>query len=324
MASIRQLKIKLGQLHLRGAWILFISCWVTACNRRDAVPANQTTNNDAAPKPKLFQMHGVVKELASDGKTIVIRHEEVTNFMPAMTMPFEVKDRAQLNSIHAGDYVEFEMAVGNDDAWITRIHPAKASQPMTNGSVPKISAELQKQNAAVRLVRDVEPLSIGDALPEYHFTNELGRMISTKDFQGQAFAFTFFFTRCPMPNFCPKLSVNFLETQNLLKTNRLAPSNWHLFSISFDTTNDTPAQLLEYARHHEYDPARWSFLTGDLLDINAIADQFGEEFGHDEGGGITHKLRTVVVDSKGRIHKILTNNEWSGKDLVRELIEASR
>jgi len=175
----------------------------------------------------------------------------------------------------------------------------------------------------VQVVRDVPQLEVGDKLPDYHFTNELGQPISTSQFQGQALAFTFFFTRCPYPNFCPYVSNGFEETQKKLQAMTNAPANWHLLSISFDPEFDTPAALKAYAALREYDPARWDFVTGDLADLTALGSQFGEYFGHDPAGGFNHNLRTVIVDARGRIQRVIQGNTWTSDELVAEMLKAA-
>src|SRR5439155_8600695 len=100
------------------------------------------------------------------GKTVEIRHEAITNYMPAMTMPFEAKNPKELAGLKVGDVVSFRMTVTTTDSWIDQIRKLTAANPMelpTRGNF--------------RLVRDVEPLQIGDPLPEYHFTNEVGQAV---------------------------------------------------------------------------------------------------------------------------------------------------
>src|SRR5205085_3486589 len=99
-------------------------------------------------------------------------------------------------------------------------------------------------------------------LMDYKFTNELGQAVSLSDFRGQALAITFFFTRCPIPDYCPRLSKNFEEASQKLSALPGAPTNWHFLSVSFDTDFDTPAVLRAYAARYHYDPNHWSFVTG--------------------------------------------------------------
>lgn len=270
------------------------------------VPLPSSTNQQT------FEVRGVVTELPADGRSVVIKHEPIPDYMPAMTMPFEVRDTNELSGLQPGDAISFRMIVRSNDAWIERIAKLDAPRP----SVPP-------SRQSLRVVRDVDPLGIGEALPEYHFTNELGQAISTREFLGQPFAFTFFFTRCPYPAFCPLLSANFAATQKILLAQTNVSANWHLISISFDTEHDSPAELKAYAARYEYQPAHWSFVTGDLTEITALGDQVGAYFGHDESGGVTHNLRTVVVDARGRIQRIFTDNKWTGEDLAAELIKGA-
>ena len=286
---------------------------VISCkNESKAAAASPAKAEPARTNQQFFQVKGVVKELKPDGKTVVIKHEEVPHYMPAMTMPFEVRNTNELRGLQPGDAIGFQMVVTDDDAWIQQVTKLNGAHAAQLPSRPLI-----------HIVRDVDPLKIGDSLPEYHFTNELGQRISTKDFTGQAFAFTFFFTRCPYPTFCPLMSGNFKRAEKKLLEMPDAPKNWHLFSISFDPDFDSPAVLKGYAEHYDYHPGHWSFVTGDEVEITAIGDQFGEYFGHDEGGGMTHNLRTVVVDAQGRVQQIFPDNKWDADDLAAEILKAA-
>jgi protein SCO1 len=204
------------------------------------------------------------------------------------------------------------MVVTAKEGWIEQVTKLSASSP----------AELPSRET-FRRVREVEPLSVGDLLPEYHFTNELGQAVSTSQFKGQALAFTFIFTTCPFPEFCPRMSNNFSEVQKKLLSMQNAVTNWHLLSISFDPEVDTPAILHAYARRFEYDPRHWNFVTGELIDITAIAEQFGQQFWRQDNT-ISHNLRTVVVDTQGRVQKILPENKWTSDQLVAEILKAAK
>jgi protein SCO1/2 len=281
----------------RGLWAVLI---LTAC-RKESVPA---------PTPEqTFIVNGLVRELEPDGKTVVIQHEAVSNYMAAMTMPFEVRDPKELRGLKPGDAISFRLIVTSKEGWIEGITQRQKS-PETLPATP-----------SVQISRAVEPLDEGDLLPDYHFTNELGQAVSLDQYKGGVLAFTFFFTSCPFPNFCPRLTGNFAEAAAQLGQMPGAPARWHLLSISFDPKNDTPQRLQAYAKSARYDPGHWSFLTGDPLLIGELADQFGENF-WTEGGTISHNLRTVIVDARGRVRKIYQGNKWTSADLVREMIQA--
>ena len=204
------------------------------------------------------------------------------------------------------------MTVTDAEVWIS--HITKLNTPP--GTTPPSRAQLY-------VTRDVDLLAIGDPLPEYHFTNEFGRAIGTAQYKGQALVFTFFFTACPFPTFCPFLSNSFEGVQKKLAALPSAPTNWHLLSISFDTEHDSPEVLEAYGHRYQYNPEHWSLATGDRQEITAIGDQVGAYFGHDENGGIVHNFRISGGDAKGRIQKIFTDNKWSIDELADEIIKAT-
>jgi Uncharacterized protein SCO1/SenC/PrrC, involved in biogenesis of respiratory and photosynthetic systems len=267
---------------------------------------------------KSYQVKGVVIDLSPQSKEVKIRHEEVPGFMPAMTMPFDVKDARLIEGLKPGDRVSFRLNVTETDGWIDEIQ--KINDPI---SIPRPPSNGIPSNAPFRLVRDVEPLTVGDLLPPYPFTNQFGQPFKTSDFQGSALAITFLFTRCPFPTFCPAMANDFEETQQKLLALPSGPSNWHLLTISFDPEFDKPAILKGYAERYHYDSNRWTFATGDLIEITAIAEQLGLTFWHDETGSISHNLRTAVFDASGRLQKVFTGNKWTSDELVSEMTQAA-
>lgn len=291
-------------------WVPLISMLVS-CGSKPATPAAATVNS-VQTNTQVFSVRGVVRRVATDGKTVTIQHEEIPNYMPAMTMPFKAKATNELAGIQAGDAVAFRMTVTADESWIDQVQKISASEVKAPSTRP-----------SVRLVRDVEPLEPGDFIPNYHFTNELGQAIALDEFKGQALALTFIFTRCPLPDFCPLMSKRFAEASHLLTTTANAPTNWHFLSISFDPHFDTPTVLKSYAKRFQYDPKRWSFVTGAMIDIDAITEQFDLPV-IKQGDNWDHKLRTVVIDAAGRVQKIFVYNLWKTEDLVAEMVRAAR
>jgi len=282
----------------------------------DKAPQSSTP----APSPSLahtnrqvFQVKGVVISLKPAEKQVEIKHEAVPGYMPAMTMPFDVKDTNELAGLEPGDAVSFRMIVTDTEGWIEQLR--KVAPPAN--SPPPSAGEF-------RLVRDVEPLSVGDPLPDYTFTNQFGQKISTAQFKGQALAITFLFTRCPFPNFCPLMANHFAEAQEKLLAAQASPTNWHLLTISFDPDFDKPAVLKSYAEFHNYNPSHWTFATGALIDVTAIGEQVGLAFWHDETGSISHNLRTVVINSAGRVQRIFEGNTWTSDELVKEMVKAAK
>ncbi|HZL41780.1 MAG TPA: SCO family protein [Verrucomicrobiae bacterium] len=291
--------------------ILLALLATTGCKKPSDDTVTFYTHEPLQEVRQVFQVRGLVVEVKPLGKSITIKHEEIPGYMSAMSMPFEVKDTNLLAGLEPGDPVYFRLVVTEAYGYIDAIQKTgpKTNSPPTTGPF--------------RLVRDVEPLKPGESLPEYHFTNELGRPFSTADYRGQALAVEFLFTRCPFPNFCPFMARTFQSAQTNLLGMAGSPTNWHLLTISFDPDFDTPEVLKGYAESHGYNSNRWTFATGELIDITAIGDQLGLSFWRDEAGSISHNLRVGVFDASGRLRKIFTGNQWTSQELADEMVKAA-
>ena len=286
--------------------VLAVGCQHAPAPASTAAPA-------LGSSPRTFEVQGVVRELKPGGKTVVIRHDDIPGYMSSMTMPFEVREPSQVTGLKPGDRVAFRLNVTETDGWIDKLRLLEAGAV----SQPKPVVE------SVRRVRIVDELKEGDTMPDYPFIDERGRPLKLSQFRGQALGFTFFYTRCPYPTFCPRMSRQFAEASRQLAGDTRGPSNWHLLSLSFDPEHDVPATLRDYAATYHYDPARWNFLTSEVIEIDAITEQFGMFFARD-GDGFSHNVRTVVVNAAGRIQRIFVGNEWKVEDFVAEMVKAAR
>src|SRR5690349_17225421 len=144
-----------------GAVLLLLA--TIAC---DAAP-QVTQTNAASTNLQYYAAKGVIKELKPDGITAVIAHEAVSNYMPAMTMPFEVRNTSELRGLRVGDAVDFRICVTDKEGWIDQVTKSGTVIVTDNSTRP-----------LVHIVRDVPILKEGDLLPDYQFTNELGQVVN--------------------------------------------------------------------------------------------------------------------------------------------------
>jgi protein SCO1 len=250
-----------------------------------------------------YQGKGVVLEVKPDTAVVVIRHEAISNYMDAMTMPFKVKTPGILDGLKRGDQVFFRLNVTEEESWISDI--------VKTGEVPlrpEVSARPAAGGAKISLL-------------DYKLTNELGRAVSLNDFRGQAIAITFFYTRCPLPDYCPRLSRNFQEASRKMEQMTNLPPRWHFISISFDPQFDTPPVLRNYGESYHYDPAHWSFLTGPAEKVAALAHAAGVEYAA-ENGTINHNFRTLIVDPQSHLQMVFPVSGDLSDQIVSEMMKA--
>lgn len=273
---------------------------------------------------QVFEVKGLVRELKSNGKTAVIAHEEIPNYMDAMTMDFDVKDKRELEGVKAGDSIAFRMVVTKDDGWIENIRKLPPATPTNASQVITINNTNDTNAVTFRRSPIVEPLNIGDVVPDYKFTNQFGQPMSLAQFKGQAVGLTFIFTRCPFPTFCPRMSQNLQKAQKTLKTRTDAPKNWSLISLTIDPAWDTPERLRRYADQYNIDTNHWQFVVSDLWTLDGLGDQLGLTFYRTTPTALPeHNLRTVVIDVRGHLQKVFVGNEWTVDEFVSEMVKAA-
>jgi protein SCO1 len=256
-----------------------------------------------------FAAAGVVRELKADGKTVVVAHEAIANYMEAMTMPFKVKEPGELAGLRTDDKIRFCLKVTGTESWIDGI--TKTGQ---------IAAELTKPASAPA----AEALAAKPRNPllDYPFTNELGQAVRLSDFRGQALAITFFFTRCPIPDYCPRLSKNFEEASQKLAAMPGGPTNWHFLSVTFDPEFDTPSVLKAHGGRYQYDPKQWSFLTGPREQISELARGSDVKF-EPASGFIDHNFRTLIIDAAGHLQMMFPTSGNLSEAIVAEVLKAA-
>ena len=268
---------------------------VAGCRPGSPVPPVSATTNQTYP------VRGVVREIPPDHRHVTIQHEDIPGYMGAMTMGFSVKDTNALNGISVGDIISFALVVAGDDDWVENLRRVGANSSASPGQGwQKVGLEL----------------NVGDTLPDYEFTGENGRPVRFSDFRGRAVAFTFFFTSCPLPEYCPRMNKNFAGARDLLLHDPYPPDNWQMLSISFDSSFDTPPVLSSYANFYRGgDTNRWQFAVASTNTLASLAPKLGLNFWR-ENGSISHNLRTVVLDRSGKIYRQFDGNGWTAEELA--------
>jgi protein SCO1/2 len=262
----------------------------------------------AEPAARTFPARGVILELKPDTSQLVIQHEAITGYMDAMTMPFNLQDPAPLSELKRGDRVTFQLHVTEDKSWVDHFQKiGTVSLPENKTDSKPVETSAPRPNKS---------------LLDYKFTNELGQAVSFNDFRGQAIAITFFYTRCPVPEYCPRLSMNFKEASQKLRAMTNAPTNWHFISVSFDPRDDTPEVLQSYGQRYNYDPAHWSFFTGPEDKIAELARDSGIKT-EPAAATINHNFRTLIIDPQGHLQMIFPVSGNLSDQIVSEILKAT-
>jgi protein SCO1/2 len=276
---------------MRGARGILLLLIASACSR-------------TPPPPKQFELTGQILAIQPERSEVLVKHDDIKGFMPAMTMPYKVQDGSLLAGKEPGDLIRATLVVGEVEAHLS--------------SMTKTGhAALDTPPPATDHANILEP---GQEVPDVWLVDQDGRPMPFASFRGHRVAMTFIYTRCPLPDFCPLLDRNFADVQSTIaKTPRL--SDVRLVTVTLDPSFDTPAVLKPHAVALSADARVWSFMTGEPSEVSRFSSAFGiySEADQQHPDQIIHNLRTAVIDPDGRLVKVQSGNSWTAAQLVADL-----
>ena len=245
-------------------------------------------------------------------KKATIDHDKIEGYMEGMTMEFPIHADWVWDDLTPGSEIKAELVVDNsakEPFWLEDIGIVAAARP-DQSPVP-INEKFAQ---------------IGKPAPDFSLTNQDGHQISLKDFRGKALAITFIYAKCPLPDYCIRMSTNFSDLANDLSANPDLKDKIRLLSISFDPANDTPAKLREYGLGYLGHGAKpdftiWQLAVGKEAEVRRIADFFNLRYEVDpnDKAQISHSLRTVIIGPDGKVTMIFAGNQWTPGELLKEL-----
>jgi protein SCO1 len=258
------------------------------------------------PQARQYALRGQILDINRTDAVVTIRHGDIPGFMPAMVMPFKVKDRRLLEGRTRGDLVTGTLAVTGDEAYLMRLEVIGHADVVQTAQVP---------------LADV--LQPGAMVPDARLVDVDGQPFQLSSLRGSAVVLTFVYTRCPLPEFCPRMDRQFSVLLGRIRDNPRLRGTVRLLSISFDPEYDTPAVLGAHQRGVGADGTIWRFASADRQTIDAFAPRFGLVVVHEAPDDITHNLRTAIVDRQGRLVTIYDGTGWSADEVLAALLNAS-
>lgn len=184
---------------------------------------------------------------------------------------------------------------------------------ITNKDV--IRTESRSKNISTQ-VNDAKPLAFleinGEAkkVPAFSFTNQEGKTITNKDYEGKVYIVEFFFTTCP--TICPRMNKNLVQIQNSF----IGFENFGVASFTINPEYDTPEVLKKYAVKYGITNPNWHLMTGNIDTIYDLANKgFNLYTAKDVEveGGFEHSGNFALIDKNGFIRSRITE---SGNPLI--------
>ena len=266
-----------------------------------------SSNHDAlnSAGSERYPIKGKVVSVDKINKKAEIDHEEIPGFMPAMTMKFPIHEDWIWEDLTPGSEIQAELVVDKnapEPYYLEKVGIVAAVDP--NNVVPINENYVQ----------------IGKPVPDFKLVNQ----------DGKAYAITFIYRECPLPEYCIKLSKQFSDLANIIAETDNLKDDLRLVSISFDPERDTPAKLKDYGKGYlgkdsKADFNIWQLAVADDAETRKIADFFGLQYSVDPSNKalINHSMITAVVGPDGTIKKIYKGSDFTPEQLLQEMRKAA-
>jgi protein SCO1/2 len=251
----------------------------------------------AAGCARHYSSQGLVLTVDEPGATVTLSHDEFPGYMAAMVMPFDLRGSARGVALTPGDRVRVRLAVRGSRSWVDRLEIVSAAP---------VDVGLQNTPAVPLLA------PVGSEVPDFELIDQSGARVRLGALRGRVVAVNFIYTRCPLPDYCPRMVANFRALRDRF-ADRM-DRDLTLLTVTFDPRYDTPQTLAKYAASERAGGPGWHFLTGDAAGIERVCASFGIQYWPEEGL-ITHTLQTAIIDRAGRLAATVEGKDFSGRQL---------
>jgi protein SCO1/2 len=267
-----------------------------------------TGNGEAAltGNVQTYQVKGTI--LGADPSTgqVTIDAQAIPGFMEAMTMPYQLAQPNIASELHPGDRITARLRVTDTRSLLDQI----------------VVVAQQKPDYKPAVVYNTP--TAGQPVPDFRFLNQDGKTIGIDSFRGKALLVTFIYTRCPLPDFCMRMSRNFAEIDHALAADPRLYAQIHLLSVSFDPSHDTPKVLRSYGAaytgtYSKENFAHWDFAAPPQAELEKVDEFFDVGVTPGENQTFTHSLSTVLIAPDGKIARWYPTNDWKPADVLNDI-----
>ncbi len=178
---------------------------------------------------------------------------------------------------------------------------AATSVASAAAAVPDRQPRLDPQTAIEQSRR-----AIGRTLGDYRLIDSRGAALPLRDYRGKPLVISLVYTACS--SVCPTSTQHLLDA--VAEANRIFGSgSFNVLTVGFDTRNDTPGRLTQFAAAQGIRSPNWRLASGDGANIAALLGNLGFSYAT-IAGGFDHVTQTTIVDSEGKIYRHVYGDDF--------------
>jgi protein SCO1/2 len=161
----------------------------------------------------------------------------------------------------------------------------------------------------------ISQAAIGRQLDGLTFITSQGDSLAIESLRGRPLVLSLVYTSCYYV--CSGLTLHLRESVKIAR-DALGPRSFSVLTVGFDTRNDTPERMRQYARERGVDVAGWTFASVDATTVDRLAQAVGFTY-FPSPKGFDHVTQTTIVDARGRVVAQVYGEDFAPPLLVEPL-----
>lgn len=152
---------------------------------------------------------------------------------------------------------------------------------------------------------------------QYRFTDTGGRQIALGSLRGSPVVVSLIYTSCY--HTCPMVTEYLADVVRMARK-VLGADSFRVVTIGFDTPNDNPVRMRQFARERGINDPGWHFLSTDARTLADLSRDLGFSFVA-SAKGFDHMTQATVLDRAGRVYRQVYGDRFPAPALVEPLKE---
>jgi len=197
---------------------------------------------------------------------------------------------------------------------------SNAGVKLYKAAVSAAKSQAQQVGETPRYFDEAEALkisqgAIGNQLGDYTFLDRSGRKVRISDYRGKPLVISMIYTHCPVICATTTRSLTALK----LSQEALGADSFGVLTVGFDTENDTPDAMADFAKRMDVNLSNWEFVSADPDTIKKLSHDLGFVFFPSDEGGFIHVTQTTYVDGQGKVRMHIYGDEPDNQTLLNPL-----
>ncbi|MAJ45129.1 MAG: hypothetical protein CMF96_10360 [Candidatus Marinimicrobia bacterium] len=252
---------------------------------------------------KIYPAVGVIYELITEKREMIVHHDEIPGFMMAMTMTLKVDQSVKMENWQRGDSISFDIVINGNNGFIRSLdYRGKVN-------IPESIDDFWKDEDS--------PIKVGEFISDATFLDLDSNEVSLSKNDGKYRFISFVFSRCPMPNMCPALMMKYRYLANELESNE----NLEFITISFDYIYDNPSTLIKHYGSIVEPFSNWNVWSsfGHASDMITFGHYSQFAFWGVEENNIGHSMRSLLISPDLKLIQAWDGLDWKAVNIKKDI-----